>query len=52
MDQKSDRRQMAIYLAVIFIVACTIIGGGVSWWNASRTDRSERAAIGAGTTSQ
>jgi uncharacterized membrane protein YjdF len=50
MDQKSDRRQMAIYLAVIFIVACAIIGGGVSWWNASRTGGSERAAIDAETT--
>lgn len=45
MDQKSDRRQMAIYLTVIFVVACTIIGGAVSWWNASRTDGTERAAI-------
>lgn len=46
MDQKSDRRQMAIYLVVIFVIACVIVGGGVSWWSASR----ERPTTGTETT--
>jgi hypothetical protein len=34
MDQRSDTRQMAIYLAAIGIVACVMAAGVTIWWNA------------------
>ncbi|WP_156379890.1 MULTISPECIES: hypothetical protein [unclassified Rhizobium] len=37
MDRKHDRQQMAIYLVAIFVIACTIIGGGATWWNANHS---------------